>query len=61
MQEHNTQLNRQELVENTRILVKNIKYPKIEILESILILKDKPRINLQDTGKLRKLLLLGSR
>ena len=58
LSEHGTALNRQQLVDNTKILTREPHHSRLEILEAILIQKNKPKLNQQFTGATRILRLI---
>ena len=58
-QAHRTRITREDLVNNTRIVTRIDHFSRLEITEAILIQKESPSINGQDTGRVRKLRLLG--
>ena len=57
---HQTNLSRDVIVENTEIIRKENNFYDLELFEAVMILRQAPTINAQDTGRIRKLLLLGS-
>ena len=57
---HKTTLNRQQLVDQTKIINHNIDRNRLEILEALIIQKTKPSINNQATGQARTLHLMGN-
>ena len=56
---HGSKLTRQELVNNTEILRIETDFPRLQIIEALLIRKESPLINSQSTGTARTLKLLG--
>ena len=50
-------MDRNTIVENTKVRYREQDQNRLEILEAILILFDKPELNRQDTGIKRKLSL----
>ena len=54
---HNEKMSRKTIVDNTKVKYREQDQLRLEVLEAILILFEKPEINRQDTGKHRKLLL----
>ena len=54
---HGNKIDRNSIVENTRVRYREQDQNRLEILEAILILFDKPELNRQDTGIKRKLSL----
>jgi len=58
-QNHQLQLTRQDLVNNTKIRERVNDYTRLQIVEAILIQKERPSINSQATGVARTLRLLG--
>ena len=50
-------MSRETIVENTKVKYREQNQLRLEVLESILILFEKPEINKQETGKQRKLSL----
>ena len=57
---HNTNLTRDMLVKNTKILKKEIDTNRLHIYEALLIRKRKPIINNQNTGIIRILKLFSA-
>lgn len=57
---HRQQLTRTNLVENTKIIKKAQDYQHLQILEALLIKKNRPHLNLQSTGLARTLHLHGN-
>ena len=53
----NIDINREILVNNTKIIKLESNIIKLELIESLLIRKNDPQINRQDTGKVRVLKL----
>ena len=58
--EHGEKLTREKMTNNIEIIYSNDNFIELQIMESILIKKYSPSINRQDTGKAKKLFLLGS-
>ena len=56
---HNKTLTRNILVENTKILHQNHDVNRLELLEALVVYKNKPTINKQATGISRTLELFG--
>ena len=56
---HNTTLNREQMVSNTRTIRLENDFNRLEILEALYIKYTKPKINLQTTGRGLTLRLLG--
>ena len=54
---HKEKMSRETIVENTKVKYREQNQLRLEVLESILILFEKPEINKQETGKQRKLSL----
>ena len=54
---HGNKMDRNTIVENTKVRYREQDQNRLEILEAILILFDKPELNRQDTGIKRKLSL----
>ena len=54
---HGNKIDRNSIVENTRVRYREQDQNRLEILEAILILFDKPELNRQDTGIKGKLSL----
>ena len=54
---HKEKMSRVRIVENTKVKYREQNQLRLEVLESILILFEKPEINKQETGKQRKLSL----
>ena len=55
--EHNTELSRTQMVQNTKILYHVPDFHRLTIMEALLIRQNKPIINQQDTGVIRTLQL----
>ena len=55
--EHNIDLSRTQMVAHTKILYHAPDFHRLTIMEALLIRRDKPVINLQDTGQTRILQL----
>ena len=54
---HKEKINRKTIVEHTKVRYKENDQTRLEVLESLIILHEKPEINKQDTGKKRILSL----
>ena len=57
---HNSQITRQVLVDNTKILYQINDYHRLHIMEALLIHKNNPSINAQSTGSSRTLKLFSN-
>ena len=54
LQVHRQNIDRKAIVECTKIRYREHDKTRLEILEALIILNEKPEINKQDTGKKRK-------